>query len=293
MKRTIQLGISTCPNDTFAFHGLMTGASDLHGLTFDVQLMDVQQLNDRLLQGQFDVAKTSFHAALMMARETVVLRSGAALGFGVGPLLLSRHADRDPAAFLRDRQQLPTVLCPGGTTTATLLYRLFYDSPCDMKQVVFSEIMPALQDGTADFGVCIHEGRFTWQESGLHCVADLGERWEQQTGVALPLGGIIARRNLDPETITRVGSAIRSSIEYGLAHRQETLPSMRKYAAEFQDDVLFSHVDLYVNEHTIDLGETGRRALEELSALASRLSGGDNPGNRPCGPLTIWPGDGS
>jgi len=266
----IRLGISTCPNDTFAFHALMNGLVELQGLRFQVELLDVQQLNNRLLAGDFDVAKASFHAALMITKETIVLPSGSALGFGNGPLLLSRHANRLPSDF--DSESPPLVLCPGQTTTATMLYRLFYPQPCDMKQVVFSEIMPGLQNGDADFGVCIHEGRFTWQQQGLNRVADLGETWARETSQPLPLGGILARRSLGQSVIGRVQRVIRDSIQFGLANRQATLPTMRRYAAEFADDVLMSHVDLYVNDHTVDLGETGRQALQCLSQMAGRLS---------------------
>lgn len=164
------------------------------------------------------------------------------------------------------------VLCPGQTTTATLLYRLFHDQPCEMRQVVFSEIMPALQNGMADFGVCIHEGRFTWQQKGLHCVADLGETWFQQTSEPLPLGGILARRRLETPLIASVQQVILDSIRYGLEHREKTLPTMRKHAAEFDDEVLMAHVDLYVNQHTVDLGTVGNRALQKLSELAKRVN---------------------
>jgi 1,4-dihydroxy-6-naphthoate synthase len=269
----IHLGISTCPNDTFAFHGLMHGKVDWQGLDFRIDLQDVQELNDRLMAGEFDVAKASFHAALMLAEETVVLPSGSALGFGNGPLLLSRHADCEPADVF-DEGRLPIVLCPGPTTTATLLYRLCYDTPCDLRQVVFSEIMPALQQQQADFGVCIHEGRFTWQQQGLHCVSDLGQWWQERTDQPLPLGGILARRRLGTAKLARIQQVIRDSIRYGLAHREQTLPTMRRYAAELADDVLLAHVDLYVNQHTLDLGASGRQALATLSRLASGIDKG-------------------
>lgn len=178
----IHLGISTCPNDTFAFHGLMTRSVDWRGLEFDVELIDIQQLNDRLFAGEFDVAKTSFHAALMLSHEMLVLPSGSALGFGVGPLLLSAKPYDDP----KSPQQV--TLCPGRHTTATLLFRLFYPNTTQVRHVVFSEIMPDLKAGRADFGVCIHEGRFTWQNEGLGLVEDLGTRWEQETSCPLPLG---------------------------------------------------------------------------------------------------------
>jgi 1,4-dihydroxy-6-naphthoate synthase len=151
VSRIIRLGISTCPNDTFAFHGLLTRAVDWQGLTFEVELLDIQQLNDRLLAGDFDVAKTSFHAALSLADDYVVLPSGSALGFGVGPLLLSAQAGGVPTG----PEQL--TLCPGRHTTAALLFELFHPRTTRVEHVVFSEIMPALEAGRADFGVCIHE----------------------------------------------------------------------------------------------------------------------------------------
>lgn len=261
----IHLGISTCPNDTFTFHGLMTRQVDWRGLTFTVELIDIQQLNDRLFAGDFDVAKTSFHAALLLADKTVVLPSGSALGFGVGPLLLSAR----PGEFLQNDKQ--TTLCPGQHTTASLLFHLFYPRTTQVRHVVFSDIMPDLKHGKADFGVCIHEGRFTWQNEGLGLVEDLGTRWEQETSCPLPLGGIIARRTLDPETIATVQSVIHDSLQLALSNRSLPLTTMRKYAQEFDDDVLMQHVDLYVNDWTIKLGNVGKNALQQLSKRAQLI----------------------
>lgn len=262
---TIHLGISTCPNDTFAFHGLMTQQVDWRGLTFDVELIDIQQLNDRLFLGDFDVAKTSFHAALRLADETVVLPSGSALGFGVGPLLLSAQPGETP---LRPDQ---VTLCPGKDTTATLLFQLFYPSTTSLQHVVFSDIMPRLQQQQADFGVCIHEGRFTWQNEGLGLVEDLGTRWEQETSCPLPLGGIIARRRLGPTVISTVQAVLQDSLKFALADRGAPLPTMRKYAQEFDDHVLMQHVDLYVNDWTLELGSIGTNALNQLSLRAKSI----------------------
>ena len=186
-------------------------------------------------------------------------------------MLLSRHRGTSPDQFEPKFLRQPVVFCPGRTTTATLLYRLAYGDTGDIQQVVFSDIMPALQGGQADYGVCIHEGRFTWQQSGLDCIADLGQWWETTTGSALPLGGIVARRSLDDELLASVQRVIRTSIEYGLKHRDETLPTMRQYATEFGDDVLFAHVDLYVNDYTVDLGDAGCEALRVLSEMAATL----------------------
>ena len=265
MTQIIRLGISPCPNDTFAFHGLLTRQVDWRGLDFEVELLDIEQLNERLLRDEFDFCKVSFHAALAAADDLVVLPSGSALGFGVGPLLLAARAGTRPA----NPQQL--TLCPGRHTTAALLFALFHPHSTRVEQVVFSEIMPRLETRAADFGVCIHEGRFTWQQRGLSLVEDLGSRWEAETNSPLPLGGIVASRRLPRDVIAAVQQVIHDSLRFALADRDAALPTMRAHAQEFDDRVLMQHVDLYVNDWTLDLGETGRRALTELTARAASV----------------------
>jgi 1,4-dihydroxy-6-naphthoate synthase len=267
----MKLAISTCPNDTFAFHAILQRKIDLQGIDLEIELLDIEQLNEGLIQNRFDVAKASFHAALLMTGTTILLSAGSALGYGVGPLLLATEADRVPG----DSDTSPSItLCPGELTTATLLFKVFYapalaSGRTQLKQVVFSEIMPQLQRRQAQFGVCIHEGRFTWEVQGLRCVEDLGTRWERQTGEPLPLGGILAQRRLPRLQLQALQSVIRDSIEYGLANRAETLETMRRYAQELSDEVLFQHVDLYVNQWTIDLGSQGRRAVDRLHRYAA------------------------
>ena len=281
MKRPIRLGISTCPNDTFAFHGLLTKAVDWRGLEFEIDLLDIEQLNERLLgaaSDDFDVGKVSFHAALSAAERIVVLPSGSALGFGVGPLLLAATPESTP----RDTTQL--TLCPGRHTTAALLFALFHPESTRVEQAVFSEIMPRLQAGSADFGVCIHEGRFTWQQQGLTLVEDLGLRWEAETGCPLPLGGIVASQSLPAETIARVQGVIADSLRFALANPAAPLPTMRDHAQELDDAVLMQHVDLYVNDQTLDLGPLGQRALDELCVRAAAVGLGSG------GRLEIFPG---
>lgn len=265
MSQAIHLGISTCPNDTFAFHGLISRAVDWRGLDFHVDFIDIQQLNDRLFEGDFDAAKTSFYAALLLANETVVLPSGSALGFGVGPLLLAAEPDLTPT----NTEQL--ALCPGQHTTASLLFSLFYPKTTRVEHVLFSEIMPALKQHKADFGMCIHEGRFTWEQHGLGLVEDLGTRWEAETSSPLPLGGIVARRCLPFNVLATIQAVIRDSLECALADPEATFPTMRKYAQEFDDDVLMKHVELYVNDWTLDLRDTGRDALAQLSERAQTI----------------------
>lgn len=263
MSERLRVGISPCPNDTFAFAGLLSGAVKCEGATLDFELLDVQELNVRLARGEFDAAKASFHAALRLTRETALLSAGSALGFGVGPLLLARKGAPKLDANAR-------VLCPGEGTTATLLFQLFR-GPLHVEQVVFSEIMPALEDGRADFGVCIHEGRFTWRERALEFVEDLGARWEAEFRCALPLGGILFRKSRGRDLAARLSSAIESSIAWARANPKLALELMREHAQELSDEVLWSHVDLYVNAETLCLSNSARDALVTLSAQALRL----------------------
>ena len=274
----IRLGISTCPNDTFAFHALLNRKVDWQGLDFEIELLDIQQLNQRLFDDQWDVAKASFHAALLLTDRTVVLPTGSALGFGVGPLLLASQPNQVPL----DSTQL--TLCPGEHTTAHLLFKLFYPATSRVTHTVFSGIMPMLQKAKADFGVCIHEGRFTWEDQGLSLVEDLGDRWERETHSPLPLGGIVASRRLSPDTISRVQAVIHESLNYSLNDPNAALPTMRYYAQEFDDRVLMQHVELYVNTWTEDLGELGRKALADLSARAKSI-GIVDPSDRP---IEVW-----
>jgi 1,4-dihydroxy-6-naphthoate synthase len=283
----IRLAISTCPNDTFAFHAILQNKIDRRGLDFDIQLLDIQQLNDGLFAGEFDFAKASFHAAAILAGSTIVMPSGSAIGYGVGPLLLAAKPQAEPNQSFGERPSV--TLCPGQHTTASMLFQMFYADAVaagrtQVDHVVFSDIMPALQSGRADFGVCIHEGRFTWEQQGLSLVADLGQTWERQTNSPLPLGGILARREQPESTVALVQTVIRESIEYGLANREETLSTMKRYAQEFDDAVLFGHVDLYVDDRTLNLGVEGKSALAKISQLAKAC--GLVPPNTP--DIEVW-----
>lgn len=276
----IRIGISTCPNDTFSFCPLLERRLETEGIEFDFCLLDVQELNEQLQAGALDVGKASFHAALKLRDRYGVMAAGSALGFGNGPLLLAGRGVKgsndhkfNPAMDVN--VLTPTadsrVLCPGPDTTAYLLYRLFYPGLGRVEHVVFSEIAPALMAGEADYGVCIHEGRFTFQQQGLGLVEDLGQRWERETGSPLPLGGILGRLDLGAEVLGRISRVIQASVRASLDSRERALPIMRRYAQEFDDQVLWSHVDLYVNRWTEDLGEVGLEALLELERRATHL----------------------
>lgn len=258
----LRVGLSTCPNDTYAFAGLLTGAVRAQGLELDFELADVQALNEGLAAGRFDVVKASFAAALAHARDWVVLPVGAALGFGVGPLVVGAGRPLPPR---------PLVLCPGRDTTATLLWRLYGDRRARVEQVVFSAVLPAVARGAADLGVCIHEGRFTYAAHGLALVQDLGACWERDTGAALPLGGILARAALPPDVRAAFARALASSIAHADRHPQIALATMRRHAREADDAALWQHVELYVNAETRALSPAGRRALVALCERARAL----------------------
>ena len=264
----LRVGISPCPNDTFAFHALLERKIETPGMELTFEFGDIEELNRRFARGELDASKLSFAAALALDPSVRVLAAGAALGFGVGPVLLAA-----PGRRLVDGRvpHSARVLAPGAHTTATLLYRLFHAGEGRLEQALFSAIMPALERGQADFGVCIHEGRFTYREHGLELAEDLGRTWEARTHSPLPLGGIVARADLGDACSGALEDAIRRSIEYAQVHRAEALITMRAHAQETSDEVLWQHVELYVNEWTRDLGAVGRRAILELGREAARL----------------------
>ncbi len=258
----LRLGLSTCPNDTFAFHAILERRIDLRGLEFDVELLDVQQLNDGLFAGRYDVSKASFYAALLLAGDYGVVRAGAALGFGVGPLIVAARPGVVPAADAR-------VICPGETTTATLLYRSLHPGMGTIHHAVFSDIGAALRRGDADLGVLIHEGRLTYERDGLTLVEDLGESFERVAQAPVPLGGILARLALPDDVVDRFTAVLRDSIAYAWAHPDDVLPTIRAHAQELGEDVIWPYVRLYVTEHTVDLGDDGERALRTLDRTAA------------------------
>jgi 1,4-dihydroxy-6-naphthoate synthase len=251
------LAFSPCPNDTFMMHGIMTGAVAAPGASYSISLHDIQELNTGMVEERFDFCKVSSVAALKASQSYELCSVGAALGYGVGPLLLTR-----PGAAPLDRGA--KVLCPGSATTAHTLFRHFYPEAVSVEQRVFSEIMPALRRGDVDYGVVIHEGRFTYQALGLECVADLGAMWEERFGLPLPLGCLVAHKRVGEEARRAFEDTLRRSIEYSYNHRDEVYRTMRAHAQELDDTALWAHVDLYVNQWSVDLGDVGREAFERL-----------------------------
>jgi 1,4-dihydroxy-6-naphthoate synthase len=251
----LSLGFSPCPNDCFIFYALAHGkvASDMK---WKVRLEDVEALNQLAKQSVLDVSKISYHAYAHLTHDYVMLSSGGALGKGVGPLIVSKRR----LESLSERR----VAIPGGLTTANLLLKLSQPDDIEIVTMRYDQIMPAVAKGDVDAGLIIHESRFTYPEYGLHKFLDVGEWWEKTTGHLLPLGGIIAKRSLGEETLQRINTAIRESLEYAYAHVDETKPYVAKYAQEMSEEVRQKHIDLYVNEYSLDVGGVGKAAVAEL-----------------------------
>jgi 1,4-dihydroxy-6-naphthoate synthase len=264
MTHSVTLGFSPCPNDTFMFHPLVHGLVNTGGLTFRERLEDVETLNQLALSGQLDVSKVSYHALGHIREQYALLRSGSALGRGCGPLLVARE-QIDPAA-LHNR----TIAVPGRYTTALLLLRLLDPQLDNFIVMPFNEIMDAVLTGQADAGLIIHESRFTYQGYGLHKLVDLGEWWESETGLPLPLGGIVARRSLGADTIAIIERALREGIAYARTHPAEAAEYIREHAQEMSPEVCAAHIGLYVNDFSAELGEEGQRAISELLRRAEK-----------------------
>lgn len=256
--RPLRLGYSPCPNDTFIFYALMHGRIPLHGITISEELADVETLNRLALAGTLDLTKISYHAFGHLRNDYALLRSGGALGRGCGPLVVARESTT--LARLRGR----LIAIPGELTTANLLLQLHGTGYHRLKILPFSEIMTAVAGGSVDAGLIIHESRFTFAEHGLVAVEDLGAWWEDLTGLLIPLGGILARRDLGRTMIEEVESAISASVRYAFAHPQETRAYIRAHAQELDDAVIDQHIALYVNDFSLDLGDEGLAAVQEL-----------------------------
>lgn len=260
----ISLGYSPCPNDTFIFYALVH--KKLKGaLEFSEILRDVETLNEMALQGKLDVTKTSYHALGYLREDYCLLHAGSALGRGCGPLIVTKKS------FSVARLSEKTIAIPGKMTTAYLLLKLFAPGIKNVVEMPFDRIMNAVSLGTVDAGLIIHEARFTYPAYGLQKLIDLGEWWEEETGMPIPLGGILAKRGLGRDVIREIDRLLRSSIEYAFGHRGETWSYVKNHAQELDDEVIDQHIGLYVNEHTLDLGD-GIKAVEKLLRTAEELS---------------------
>jgi len=262
MTRALTLGYSPCPNDTFIFHALVHGLVPTPGFSVHERLEDVETLNRLALDGTLDLTKISNHALGHLRDRYVLLRSGGALGRGCGPLVIALKATTMEA--LRGRR----IAIPGTLTTANLLLQLYGKGYDEVLPMPFDRIMSALRSGEAEAGVIIHESRFTYQAAGFHAVQDLGVWWEEETGLPIPLGGILARRDLGAELIGAVDTALRASLEHARADPEAARDYIRAHAQELDDAVTAAHIDLYVNNFSLDLGAEGISAVNALLARA-------------------------
>lgn len=265
-QKTLSLGFSPCPNDTFIFHALVHGQACGGSLSFEAaRLADVETLNAWALAGRLDVTKLSFHALGHVLERYVLLTAGSALGRGCGPLLVAR--ENFPEAALPRL----TIAIPGRYTTAALLLRMYSQVALTTRVMRFDEIMPAIVAGEVDAGVIIHESRFTFQEHGLLLLQDLGAWWERETGFPIPLGGIAAKRSLGKEKIQAIDRCLRASVSAAFACPEASMPYIRRHAQELDDKVIRDHIDLYVNPFSLALGAEGVGAVREFLARGRQL----------------------
>ncbi len=262
MIKTLTIGYSPCPNDTFIFYALTHGKVRVPGIEFREQLEDVETLNRMALDGGLDITKISYHALGHLRENYALLRSGGALGRGCGPLLVARAG-----TTLGDLKK-GSVAIPGKLTTAYLLLRLFDPSIENITVMTFDRIMDAVLKGDATAGLIIHESRFTYQLYKLEKLLDLGEWWERYSGLPIPLGGILGKRSLGRDLLLRVEEGIRESIRYSGAHPEEVMGYCRRYSQEMDEKVMRSHIDLYVNTFSLDLAREGLSAVRRLFSEA-------------------------
>jgi len=257
---TLTLGFSPCPNDCFMFDAIVNRRIDLEGLDFSIELADVEALNQAAFAGGVDVTKLSYHAYAYCADAYVLLDAGSALGRNCGPLLISKRPIAPEAVAAGGLR----IAIPGAFTTANFLLGLAFPAAQNKTPVLFSAIEPAVLNGEYDAGLIIHENRFTYEAKGLKKIIDLGEFWERETGAPIPLGGIVVKRSLSDDVKRAVNRIVRRSVEYAFANRSDSLPFVRAHAQEMSEEVMYRHIDLYVNQYSIDLGADGRRAVERL-----------------------------
>ena len=260
----LTLGFSPCPNDTFIFDALIHHKIDTEGLDFEVFYDDVETLNQKAMRGELDISKLSYHAFAYVADKYVLLDSGSALGFGVGPMLICKDDPETLLSNLATHNSQPTIGIPGKYTTANFLLSTAFPNATNKVELVFSDIENAVLDGRVDIGLIIHENRFTYQDKGLKKIIDLGDYWEKKTGCAIPLGGIVANRNLTVDVQQKINRVLRRSVEFAFANPKSGLEFIRSHAQEMSEEVMYKHIELYVNKYTVDLGIEGKKAIKLL-----------------------------
>ena len=266
---TFTLGFSPCPNDTFIFDALVNHKIDTEGIEVNAVLEDVETLNRWALAGKLDITKLSFPAFFQSLDEYTLLDSGSALGKGVGPLLITKNKNQ----LTESEVNHATVALPGKNTTANLLFSFAYPQAVKKQFVIFSGIEDAVLSSKTDLGVIIHENRFTYQQKGLNKVIDLGEYWETKMNAPIPLGGIAIKRTIEPAQAKRINKLIRKSLDYAFAHYPFITDYVKEHSQEMSEDVMRKHIELYVNNYSLELGNDGRKAIEILHSVYNKNNG--------------------
>ena len=261
MERIIRVGHSPDPDDAFMFYGLSSGKVKLEGITIQHHLEDIQTLNERAFRGELEVTAISAHAYAFVADKYWVMKTGASMGEGYGPVIVSKNYRS------LDELKGKTVATPGALTTATLLFKIFTE---DIQQVdiPFDQIMERVSSGEFDAGLLIHEGQITYQEQGFAKILDFGELWERLYGLPLPLGLDVVRKDLGEEMARKLSQGLRQSIHYGYTHQSDAIPYALQYGRGIDAKLGEQFVKMYVSELTIDMGENGQKALQLLYRLA-------------------------
>lgn len=273
---TYSLGFSPCPNDTFIFDALVNHKIDTEGLSFDVVLEDVQTLNQWATAGKLAISKISYGVLPLVIDQYVLLNSGGALGMGVGPLLITNPCKVNKQQTANHQLQTSVaemkIAIPGENTTAHLLFSLAFPEAKNKVFMVFHEIEEAVLSGRVDAGVIIHENRFTYQQKGLEKLMDLGAFWEETIKVPIPLGGIVIKRSVGTALQKKVDRLIRKSLDYAFSNYPTISSYVRRHAREMDESVMRRHIDLYVNNYSLELGEDGKKAVEKLMDVYQRLN---------------------
>ncbi|MBI1286711.1 MAG: 1,4-dihydroxy-6-naphthoate synthase [Flavobacteriales bacterium] len=265
MASKLTLGFSPCPNDTFIFDALVNNRINLGGFELEVVLADVEELNRMALQGKLDITKISYNAYAYVHNHYQLLNAGSALGNNCGPLLISKRM------LSSDELRSAQIAIPGKNTTANFLMSFAYPEAQNKQEFLFSEIESAVLKEKVDAGVIIHENRFTYQEKGLVKIADLGEVWEQQTGFPIPLGGIAIHRRVKPIIRKQFDELLRQSVRFAFDHPDASKDYVKCYAQEMDEAVMRSHINLYVNQYSLDLGEKGKAAIRKMYEVGKQF----------------------
>ncbi len=263
----LSLGFSPCPNDTFIFDALVNKKIDTEGLDFDIHLEDVQTLNNFALEDRLDFSKISYGVLPLLLNTHTLLNSGGAMGNGVGPLLISKN-ENITAGDVNDLR----IAIPGKNTTAYLLFSFVYPNAKNISFYVFNEIEAAVLSGEVDAGVIIHENRFTYAQKGLYKITDLGAEWETKTKSPIALGGIVASNRMPKPIMQQVDQLIAKSVEYALNNYPAISEYVSSHAQEMSEAVMRQHIDLYVNNFSRDMGETGKKAIETLVRIYQQMN---------------------